>query len=224
MGIPSFLLRSGMLLIILAFQSGCATQQYHDWYEGKPAKGAVLNSAPTILVEAINGRDAGASFIGQQHSYELAPGEYTVVVSYADMYDLTADDFEKVESSPVKMTFTAKAGATYQLRHEPVDGVEAARKFAKKPDLKILDQATGKPVEVAIEYTVPKRLLPTLRFASEEEKVFVSDYNPPAGPKNDAEPELASDDELSALKMLQFTWEQASQQEREAFLRWIDTR
>ena len=212
------LLLSGLLVL---FAGGCATKQYHDWYKGKAAAGAVLKSHKTILVQAIDGRDAGTAFIGQQHSFELAPGEHSIVVTYADMYDLTADDFEKVESGPVKMQFRAEAGKTYQLAHEAIADIQAAKAFAKKPELKILDAATGEPVRVDLEYAMPKRLLPTLRFASEEEKVFASDYQTPAAAPS-AEPEPADKADLSALKMLQFSWEQASPAERKAFLKWIE--
>ena len=223
MGIPLFTVRCFSVITLAVaglLAAGCSTQQYHDWYEGKAASAAVLKSYKTVLVEAIDGRDAGTAFIGQQHSYELAPGPHTVVVTYADMYDLTADDFEKVESGPVKIQFTAQAGKTYQLSHEPVDGVDAAKAFAKKPELAILNTATGQPVETSVEYAMPKRLLPTIRFASEEEKVFASDYQ--AAAPGTAEPQLAGKDHLSALKMLQFSWEQASPEERETFLQWIE--
>lgn len=204
-------------LLALVLIQGCATQQYHDWYDGKPATGAVLKSYKTVLVEAINGRDAGASFIGQEHSYELAPGNYTLVVTFADMYDRTADDFEKVESSPVKITFAAEAGKTYQLSHEPLADLQAAKAFAKEPQITIMDVAADVPVMTTVEYTVPKRLLPTLRFASEPENVFASDYQG----TSTAESALTKDEDLSALKMLQFSWGKASAKEREAFLEWI---
>lgn len=205
------------------FTSGCATQQYHDWYEGEPGDGAVLKSYKTVLVEAINGRDAGSAFIGQEHSYELPAGKLTLLVSYADMYDQTADDFEKVSSSPVKIQFLAEAGKTYQLAHDPIENIQAAKAFAKKPEISVIDVAANQPVETTVEYTVPKRLLPSLRFASEEEKVFASDYQTPTAvtEPSAAKPQLAEKKDLSVLKMLQFSWEQASEEERDLFLQWI---
>ena len=211
---------AAVFLVSLVLLQGCTTQQYHDWYEGKAATGVVLKSYKTVLVEAINGRDAGASFIGQEHSYELAPGKYTLVVTFADMFELSADEFEKVESGPIKMTFMAEAGKTYQLSHQPLADLAAAKAFAKKPELVITDMDAGVPVVATLEYTVPKRLLPALRFASEEQKVFASDYQ--AVPTTQtAEIGMAQDDDLSALKMLQFSWDKASTSEREAFLKWI---
>ncbi|MDX1694355.1 MAG: DUF2057 domain-containing protein [Ketobacteraceae bacterium] len=220
------LLRISCVLVLL-LPVGCATQQNHDWYQGEAASGAVLKSWPTILVEAIDGRDAGAAFIGQQHSYELAPGEHKLVVTYADMFDLKAGDFEKVASAPVKIVFTARAGETYQLKHDAVEGIKAARAFAKNPELAIVNTGTDERVAHKVEHAMPKRLLPTFRFASEDEPVFASDNVPareaPTG-KPDQAPRLASDNALSPLRMLQFSWEQASDREREAFLQWIENR
>lgn len=214
--------RVAVVVLLGLFASGCATKQYHDWYQGEQNQAAVLKSNNTILIDAINGKEAEVAFIGQKHSYELAPGRYTLLVSYADMYDLTADDFEKVKSNPVKMTFSAEPGKTYQLVHREIADVRDARQFAEKPELKIQDAASGAYVAVELEHTIAKSFLPKVLFASEEEKVFASDYQQSAGNTAPANVEPATKEELSALKMLQFSWKNASPKEREAFMQWVE--
>lgn len=221
----------GLLGIFFAVAAGCATKQHHDLYQGESGQAAVLKSSETVLIEMINGREVGPSFIGQVHSYELAPGEYTILVSYSDLYDIDADNFDKVDSDPVKLTFNLSAGGTYQVTHREISGLSDAKAFAKKPVIKVKDVASGDYVSAAVEYVVPKRLLPQLVFGSDEEKVFASDYVEPASPPTEAgaAPDNAAEgvkpvkqSDLSALKMLQFSWQNASQEERDAFLRWVE--
>ena len=199
----------------LALLASCATQQHHDFYGGEAGSAVILKSSETIQVESIDGRDVGPGFIGQLHSYTLSPGSHRLIVTFADMYDLSSDDFEKVISGPIKLSFVAEPGKTYHLTHKKIVGIDEARAFALKPALALVNVATGKKIDVSLEYGLPRRLIPKLRFESEDEKVFVSDYTPEKAHASSAAKKI------TLLQVLKSNWQQASEQERAAFLQWI---
>ncbi|MCG8668117.1 MAG: DUF2057 domain-containing protein [Pseudomonadales bacterium] len=225
-----------LVVISALVASGCATKQHHVWYEGNE-QAAVLKSKETVLIESIDGRKTDVAFIGQVHSYSLAPGEHVIVVTYGDLFEITADDYEKITSNPVKLTVNLEAGKTYQFDHKEVKKMEASREFSQKPVFSLMDTSTGKAQDLVVEYTTPRSILSRLRFESEQEQIFVSDYvkkqqaTKPASAdgavvtssptaENGATTAKASGGELSPLHMLKFSWQQASPQERAAFLEW----
>lgn len=202
--------------------SGCATVQYHDWHEGEPKSGAILTSAETVIIESINGRQTNTSFIGQTHTYELSPGTYTVVLTYADLFDKSADDFEKVKSNPVKLVFPVEKGVSYRLEHRKINGLADAADFAKKPVIQLLDTKTGNELDARVEYTTTKSFLSRFKFASDQEQVFASEYIGQPASNNDTQTVKVSEDDSSALKMLKFSWQQATPVDRQAFLKWLN--
>lgn len=180
-----------MLLLL----SACSTHQRHDWYTGNAA--VTLTASPTVLIERINDRAAEPAFIGQSHTYRLAPGHYTVEAQYADLFELTSDEFETVRSEPVRLLFQAEPGRRYRIEHETVAGVAAARDFARQPALRIVDVELGEAV----------RPLPTGFPVPATVAVEGS-------PARDA---VAS----SMLTIMQVSWQNATPEERAAFLCWL---
>ena len=111
-----------------------------------------------------------------------------------------------------------------------------ARLMREKPVFALIETGSGAALDLVVEYTTPRSILSRLRFESEQEQIFVSDYiktqqatkpvasNPSAKPvMSGGESETAASaagSDLSALRMLKFSWQQASPEERAAFLEW----
>lgn len=184
-----------LVMVLSLVLQACATQQQHDWFTGSAA--VSLEAAPTVIIERINDRTAESAFIGQVHTYQLAPGHYTIVAQYADLFELTSDDFETVRSDAVRLAFQAEPGRHYRIEHVPVKGVKAARTFAKQPELRIVDVERG---EVA--HSTPNGTPGMMATGSE------------SGQTQDI---TAS----SMLTIMQVSWQNATPEERAAFLCWV---
>ncbi len=212
----------GWLVLQTLLLSGCATRLNHDWYEGDDNAAALLISGETVLIESINGKQTDSAFIGQIHQYRVAPGDYTVVAIYADIFDKTADDFEKIKSNPVKLRFSLEPGKSYRVEHQVIDQLEEAEAFAARPVFKVVDINSGTALAATTEYTTTKSLLSKLKFESAQQPVFASEYGEQKMPVDKMVKTQTVSDHSSSLKMLKLSWQQATPEERALFLKWVD--
>lgn len=74
---------------------------------------------------------------------ELAPGSYQLIIEYEEIWELNADDHERIVSEPLSVTFVAEGGRPYLLRYPDLDSVKAATVFAKAPVVAIVDVQTN---------------------------------------------------------------------------------
>lgn len=214
------------LVLLALVVSGCAASRHHKLYEGDPAQRAQIQSYDTTLIRYIDNEDMGVSFIGQKQTYDIKAGQRTLLVEYSDIFQIDSDRHDKVVSRPAKVTFIAEAGKRYQIQHPPQKRLDNAQAFARKPEFWVVELDSGERVAAAVELSRPRSLLPSLKSESAPDYVFESDaVVPAAAPAAVAGNGAAgSASDQPHLQMLKFTWQNASAQEREAFLEWISTR
>ena len=209
--------RIALLLLCLFVFTACASGRHHKLYEGDPAQAAHIYSFETVLIKYIDNEDMGVGFIGQKHVYDIPAGQHTLLVEYSDIFDVDADNHEKVVSRPVKITFMAEAGKRYQVQHEPQKRLNHAKSFAEKPDFRVVELPGETRVPVTVELSRPREFLAGLKFENTPTYEFASDKVAAAAPAGQA----VTGSESSHLKMLQYSWQNATAAERDAFLRWI---
>lgn len=202
-----------VLLAVLV--AGCASGRHHKLYEGDQM--AQIQSYDTVLIKYIDDEDMGIGFIGQKHTYDIQAGQRVLLVEYSDIFSVDADQHDKVVSRPAKITFVAEAGKQYQVRHPPQQRLNNAKAFAEKPEFWVVELPSGNKVASQVELSRPRSFLPALKFENTPQYEFASDAV--AAPA--AAAAAADGSELSNLKMLQYSWKNASEQERAAFLEWI---
>lgn len=239
--IATLMLGAAMLL------SACSTQLTHNLYRGTPEQAVSFKSFPTILIKSIDNVDTGFGFIGQAQQYTLSPGQHTLIFEYADLWDISADEHDKIVSPRVKLVFTAEAGKTYQIQHAKMDNVEQSRAFARQPEFRLVQLGeAGNTVatlsSALFEVSQPRNLLSLIKFESEPDFAFASDV--PKERKVMKEVQVGAGDgaetvtqpgkvisnqqpaspvsDLPHLNMLKFSWQQASEAERNLFLQWLD--
>lgn len=217
-----------LVLVLLALiVSGCAANRHHKLYEGDPALRAQIQSFDTVLIKYIDDEDMGMSFIGQKQTYDIKAGQHTLLVEYSDLFQVDADQHEKIVSRPAKVTFIAEAGKQYQIQHAPQKRLDNGRAFAEKPEFWVVELASGDRVAAEVELSRPRSFLQGLKFENTPSYEFASD-----GVKPSATVVSASDTgsvtpatatmEPTTLQMLQYSWKNASAQEKAAFLDWIE--
>lgn len=211
-----------LLLLCSLLFAGCASGRHHKLYEGDAAQAAHIDSFETVLIKYIDDEDMGVGFIGQKHVYDIQAGQHTLLVEYSDIFDVDADNHEKVVSRPAKITFLAEAGKRYQVQHEPQKRLNHAKAFAEKPEFWVVELPGETRVPSTVELSRPREFLAGLKFENTPTYEFASDKvvaAAPAGAATAAGAAAASD--TTHLKMLQYSWQNASAAERDAFLRWI---
>lgn len=203
---------------VVMLLSACATERLHSIYQGPSQNAVSLQANDTVIVTWLDGEEQSPAFIGQKHEFVIAPGKHVAIIEYRDIFDVGADNHEKVQSNPIKVTFEGRAGAHYRFDHAPYKTLESARKFAEAPVIVIVDAASGAPVNASFEKSVPASFISKLKFEGEEAKVFVSDQIV-RDQGSAALPALKEDSGSSGLQTLQKAWAGASDSERKHFLK-----
>ncbi|CBL46421.1 Hypothetical protein HDN1F_28380 [gamma proteobacterium HdN1] len=216
--------------------SGCSSVQRHVAYDGPQNQQVNVEANDTVLVNYIDAVEQGTVFIGQKHTYVVAPGPHVFVIRYGAMFQVDADNHEKLLSAPVKVTFDAVAGKRYRFEHAPQNTLDQARAFARAPQFSLIQLPENTSVAASFEQSLPARLLPNISLNKEGGYVFASEQTALApAPASVTAPALAPATLISgkltdgndmqggnALNTLKRSWLRANQQERQVFMEWLE--
>ena len=212
---PRRLVTAACFTGVLALLAGCSTGVYRA-YDGRrrpPEAVATVDVSPTIDVRKIEGRKGPglrAYMPGRSDRIELLPGTNTIVVRYSTIYGTERDDHEAFYSEDVPVTFDARPGGRYRFAHEPVPEDPIAARTPRAVAIWIED-ASGAKVKA-----LPRPPPPAAETAAASA--------PPHVEKTRIEPvpEPPAKEDLETLNLLKFWWGRADDEERRAFLRWIE--
>ncbi len=162
-----------------------------------------------IHVLSIDGQEQPSTFFGtRDHVKQLSVGEHVLSVRYTQLFDINAEDHDIVKSAPMAIRFIAQEGERYQLVVNPPKRYEAALKFAKNPDIQLLNQTTGQSqAAVVIKSYAEASLVDTLSKAFNNSEVSPNPTNSRLSTNN--------------TQLLQDIWLRATPQERQAFAAWL---
>ena len=161
-----------------------------------------------IQVLSIDGKEQNSTFFGtRQHKQSLPTGEHVLSVRYSQLFNLTADEHDIIKSKPLAIRFIAEAGKSYQLVANAPKRYEAAKEFAKNPDIRLVDNSTGKSESaVVVKSYAEASLVDTIGKAFQ---------NPSEDSNN------TTSTKTNNYQLLQEAWLKASPQERQAFATWL---
>lgn len=160
---------------------------------------AMADEKTTVLVPQaldisyVNGDEyTGSLFSLGPKELSLDAGAQHLVVQYNTIWELDADDHERITSEPIHLSFTLQAGQRYQIKLPAILEVTEAEKFVEAPTLYLVNKASG------------------------QEHVITASFQAPVSVAN----ESLSDDEAEqqALDQLRYWWSKASQLQREKFM------
>lgn len=161
------------------------------------------------------------SFFSRVDDIELAPGTYKLKLKYTDLYEQGYDSHTTVDSEPFWVQVTVDEGKDYDVVFNRADNAVAAKIFAESPQVSIKPHgsALAEPLSVLNSTqvnTAPevKQVAPA-QVATATVAVGKATTLPAKAPSNHA----AMQKTPSAAAMLDFWWQQASPQERQAFLK-----
>lgn len=157
-----------------------------------------------IQVLSIDGQEGNSNFLGSRaHIQQVSVGEHVLSVRYTQLFNLTADEHDILKSKPMAIRFVAEAGKTYQLSVSPPKRYEAAKEFAKQPDIKLIDKSSGTSQQaISVKSYAEASLVDTIGKAFQN---------------NDDQPTTVN----SNVQLLQDIWLRATPQERQTFAAWL---
>ena len=165
---------------------------------------ALLEVPELVQVLSIDGQEGYSNFLGgRSRVQELSVGEHVLSVRYTQLFNLNADEHDILKSKPMAIRFVAEAGKTYQLSVSPPKRYDAAKEFAKQPDIKLIDKRTGTSQQaITVKSYAEASLVDTIG------KAFQNN-------------EETSTKQSDNVQLLQDIWLRATPTERQAFAAWL---
>ena len=157
-----------------------------------------------VQVLSIDGQEGYSNFLGgRSRIQELSVGEHVLSVRYTQLFNINADEHDILKSKPMAIRFTAEAGQTYQLSVTPPKRYDAAKEFAKQPDIRLINKTAGTSQQaIQIKSYAEASLVDSIgkAFQSSDESVSKQSDN---------------------VQLLQDIWLRATPTERQAFAAWL---
>ncbi|MBQ4839660.1 DUF2057 domain-containing protein [Pseudoalteromonas luteoviolacea] len=179
-------------------------------YSGISVAGEV-NFPEELLPLQVNEREIEHSFFNKVRTLELPAGVHRIKVKYSDLFELDYDEHEVVDSKPFWVEVDIKEG-DYQVRFKSIETVEQARAFAKSPAIWLQAKQGNKVSASRVSEATKSVAAP----------VHVSVPNNTSAAKIDNDKPAPSAGKPDAVSMLEFWWQQATPEQRAAFLASIE--
>lgn len=226
-------MRTLATLLTCVLLAACAGKPVVKLYEGadKPASQLLIVNVPMELeVLMINDKPvegAAQVFTYGNRELHLAPGRYRILAFYKNLFQINADEHEVIKSNPAEFTVDGKAGEVYQLGFDKPADVEQARALAEGFRGWVRNEQTGEQVAGEESALVVNRgfvsVLTGAAAVAEAKSDSVAPESDAPAPTPAPEPAATSAAPAGAgyLDMLKAHWNQATAEERRAFLQWI---
>ncbi len=176
------------LLLVAALNSGVSM-----------ADNATLIVPQALEVLYVNGEEyEGRMFSLGSKTLELLPGEQQIVLQYDTIWEVDADNHERVTSKPMMLTLHTLEDKTYQVKLPVMLELAEANAFIDAPSLTVIDKKSG--AEIAVQLAFKKDEVAEL-------KNYTTDFD-----------NIGDLDHDEVLEQLRHWWSQASQSQRERFM------
>jgi len=204
------------LLLILLFAPGSLLAESH------------LTIAKAFNVLAVNGTSYAKGLISQNRDLTLRTGKNRLVIEYEEVFESDDDDnFDIVKSTPFLLEVYLQKDKNYQQRIVKPASVKAAKQFASQPLFDIVEINDNQPGP-KVAFTITALASNNTAFLIQQSRLRqnttldLSHPNPKSS-KMPAQKSLTAEPPPSmASKMLHYWWQQATPEEREAFLEAIN--
>ncbi len=211
---PKHLKVSGIVLGVLCMLASCAKMQTRRMYDGpiRPNADIVKVSVPdSVRVVSLNGsstQEAIIEILGSESELHLLPGDHELGLRYSRTWDSGPAGVQRARSGVVTVALSARAGERYEIRlKEKIENYRQSKAFAAHPQFQVIK--TGEASEAsAAPVSILSDTVQTTATGSPRKQAV-------------SPPETTITDSPSNLEQLKQIWENASEQERDAFIKSI---
>ncbi len=181
-------------------------------------------AVPTsIKVLKVNGKTYSGSFFESEEVVDLRTGSNILILQYKELFeDYDNDDHTTVSSSPFVAVFSVNTDEKLSLRHVKIVDEKQAKEFAEKPTIKLvsnkgiyLDVYTEDLEHYQNQLSFEKLAKNIHHLATQrgENLAAIVLSNDLAGIQ------VTSKENVNALTMLEYWWQQASEEQKANFLK-----
>ncbi|MBB1310489.1 DUF2057 domain-containing protein [Pseudoalteromonas sp. SR41-8] len=182
-----------------------------------------VNFPEEIVPLQVGDKKIEHSFFNRVDEVELVPGVYQLKLKYTDLYEQGYDEHQVIDSEPFWVTMTIAANTDYDVVFNRADNAVAAEVFAEAPQVSLQAKGAslGTPLVIIAEPDLTSsinsqvatvQVAPTVASATRAAPMAANLQAPVSRPAPNA------GNAPSAAAMLDFWWQQASAQERQAFI------
>lgn len=182
-----------------------------------------VNFPEEIVPLQVGDKKIEHSFFNRVDEVELVPGVYQLKLKYTDLYEQGYDEHQVIDSEPFWVTMTIAANTDYDVVFNRADNAVAAEVFAEAPQVSLQAKGAslGTPLAIIAEPDLTSsinsqvatvQVAPTAASATRAAPMAANLQAPVSRPAPNA------GNAPSAAAMLDFWWQQASAQERQAFI------
>lgn len=223
-----------ILLLAGAFAVSACSASPVRLYSG-PARSqaelVVLTMPEQIEIAQINGVEvpaAGGMGSKGDKTLELEPGRYDVLAYYREIWT-RGDNHDLLRSDPARFVIDARAGQRYRIEYPQPATFAQAEALAKAFRGWAVEQASGARIEsqdssmafrggLLAQVQGDRTLVPAISREAGGQVVTPLPAAAPAAVVNEPVPAAAVDDQLLLVKGW---WNQATPEQRRAFLEWV---
>ncbi|HEX4910550.1 MAG TPA: DUF2057 family protein [Permianibacter sp.] len=194
------------------------------------AQAAELVVPEAFDVLQVNDAPFGAS-LQREKRLTLAPGRHVIVLEYDQIFDGDfGDSHDRIRSKPFALVLTVTNEAVLTVQNPNLTNGTEARRYAKAPTLRVFDAANRElPIQVQSVQSVGEGFV-TPTTAATPAPATLATPTPtaiPATPVTASAPAPATAEKSTSpastdpLQQLQYWWQQATPEQRAAFLQQI---
>lgn len=174
-----------------------------------------LTVAENLIVTEVNNKGVEHGFIGQKSNFTLGPGKHTLIVRFKDVFeDLDFAEEKMVESNPFAVSFLINKQQRLTLKTTKILNLKQAERFAKSPEIMLLDEKT-QPLVLNLrsveEYKIAQQV--NLAVAQLDDTKAIHEQPVPLN-QQQADNTLI---QVDALTMLTYWWQTASDKQKSQF-------
>lgn len=191
---------------------------------------ATLTHSDNLEIRDIDDQVVEHGFFSKNKTFELKPGEHTIVLKYKDVFeDIEFAEDRVVKSDYFVVKFTVKNEQSLFLTTTPIRDLAAAQRFISAPELMMLNQNKQQlflALEKLSDFELAKQVTKVVTSISmlENNKLLNEQKHINNKPTLEHTEELDKKilNEVDAVAMLKYWWGKATTEQKASFLQYIE--
>lgn len=171
-------------------------------------------------VVSVNGNAYAGSLSSKASLLKLAMGVNKIAISYGSDFKNTNGDIETIKSNIFIVSFYLPSEGHYRLLHLKQSNLKAAQKFVKKPIINIINQ---QGTNVKLKQFFPTSQTISLIHQNTKNKLKTQQPIRLVSNQSSDKKQQKVDIIKDAESMLLFWWQQATPQQRQSFLKKVES-
>lgn len=198
-----------------------------------------LTVSDNLIVSHINNKIVDHGFLNHTTKFSLKPGQYVLVIHYKDVFeDLNFAEDRVVKSKDFVVKLLVDQQKTLSLKTSTIKNLAQSEAFSKSPTLILTDENNQElPIELesVADYKIAEQVESAIssytnqQAINHDKKAIISKVQSLSQTTIPTTPPTTTNDlnnkliQINALPMLKYWWQNASEEEKKHFKKFINT-